>query len=90
MNRPILKLLMVLMLSSQVLVTASAKDMYSVVINHEEQYSLVPAGTRLPAGWKQTGFKGSREKCLDHIEEVWTDMRPGLRKQRAMELNRKM
>ena len=90
MNRPILLLLSALMLSSQALVTASAGDLYSVVINHEEQYSVIPAGTRLPTGWKHTGFKGSREKCLDHIEEVWTDMRPNLRKQRAIELNRRM
>ena len=50
---------------------------YTVVINHEEQYSIWPEGDReLPAGWTAVGKSGSREECLDHIEEVWTDMRP--------------
>jgi len=48
---------------------------YKVVINHEEQYSL-----RLPGqndrGWRDTRFSGGLRACRDHIEEVWTDMRP--------------
>lgn len=49
---------------------------YRVVVNHEEQYSIWPSDKDLPMGWRATGFEGSREACLDHIEEVWTDMRP--------------
>ena len=49
---------------------------YSVVINHEEQYSVWFADRKLPEGWKETGFKGTKQECLSHIEEVWTDMRP--------------
>ncbi len=49
---------------------------YKVVINHEEQYSIWPAGRELPKGWDAEGFDGSKQECLDHIEEVWTDMRP--------------
>ena len=48
---------------------------YKVVINHEEQYSI-----HLPEqkerGWRDTGFSGSLGSCRDHIEELWTDMRP--------------
>ncbi len=49
---------------------------YQVVINHEEQYSIVPMEWPVPRGWKATGARGSLEKCQDYIEEVWTDMRP--------------
>ena len=49
---------------------------YQVVINHEEQYSIWPANREVPAGWQAVGRNGSRQECLDYIEEVWTDMRP--------------
>lgn len=49
---------------------------YSVVINHEEQYSIWPANRAIPDGWKAVGKKGTKEQCLAYIEEVWTDMRP--------------
>lgn len=49
---------------------------YLVVVNGEEQYSIWPAGRDLPAGWTAVGEARSRTECLDHIEEVWTDMRP--------------
>jgi MbtH protein len=49
---------------------------YRVVVNHEEQYSIWPAGRELPLGWTAEGFQGSREACLDHVQEIWKDMRP--------------
>lgn len=49
---------------------------YQVVVNHEEQYSIWPAGRELPLGWKAAGKSGSKAECLEHINEVWTDMRP--------------
>ncbi|GJM08195.1 MAG: hypothetical protein DHS20C11_04710 [Lysobacteraceae bacterium] len=49
---------------------------YKVVINHEEQYSIWPADRENPLGWKDVGKSGSKQECLDYIEEVWTDMRP--------------
>jgi hypothetical protein len=27
-------------------------------------------------GWKDAGKNGSKERCLDYIKHVWTDMRP--------------
>ncbi|KAB1928267.1 MbtH family NRPS accessory protein [Micromonospora noduli] len=50
--------------------------MYRVVVNQEEQYSVWPVDRELPAGWLATGHRGTRDDCLAHIEEVWTDMRP--------------
>ena len=56
--------------------TAAAADRYVVVVNDEEQYSIWAEGRTVPAGWQPVGVSGSRESCLDHIGEVWTDMRP--------------
>lgn len=49
---------------------------YQVVINEEERYSIWPTYKEIPAGWRQIGFSGTKQTCLDHISEVWTDMRP--------------
>ncbi|MCC6606159.1 MAG: MbtH family NRPS accessory protein [Anaerolineae bacterium] len=49
---------------------------FNVVVNHEEQYSVWPAERELPLGWTTVGKSGSKQECLDYIEEVWTDMRP--------------
>ena len=54
----------------------TTSDMRQVVVNHEDQYSLWPRDQQPPAGWRPEGFTGSRQECLDHIDEVWTDMRP--------------
>lgn len=55
---------------------------YTVVMNHEEQYSIWPAERELPLGWQAVGQTGSKDECLAYIEEVWTDMRPlSLRRQ---------
>lgn len=56
--------------------TDSGDLRYLVVRNDEEQYSIWPEGRDLPAGWHAEGKSGSREECLEHIEAVWTDMRP--------------
>jgi MbtH protein len=47
-----------------------------VVVNDEEQYSLWPIDRELPLGWREEGFSGAKQACLDHIEKTWTDMRP--------------
>ena len=58
--------------------------LFDVVVNHEEQYSLWPAEDPPPAGWRTVGVRGSKTECLEHIERVWTDMRPrSLRERRS-------
>lgn len=52
------------------------EENYFVVMNDEDQYSIWPAGREVPAGWKIEGTKGTKQECLAHIEQVWTDMRP--------------
>ena len=55
---------------------------YTVVVNHEEQYSIWFAGREIPLGWREVGKSGTKPECLAYIEEVWTDMRPlSLRRQ---------
>jgi len=49
---------------------------YKVVYNHELQYSIWPTWKPDPPGWTTEGTKGTKEACLEHIEKVWTDMRP--------------
>jgi len=49
---------------------------YRVVVNDEDQYSIWWLDRELPLGWREEGTAGTRQECLDHIELVWTDMRP--------------
>ena len=49
---------------------------YKVVVNHEEQYSIWLVGRENALGWNDAGKEGTKQECLDYIEEVWTDMRP--------------
>lgn len=51
-------------------------DLYKVVINHEEQYSIWRQNRENPAGWKDAGKCGPKDECLAFIREHWTDMRP--------------
>jgi MbtH protein len=53
-----------------------AFDHFTVVINDEEQYSIWPTELDVPAGWRETGTTGTRDECLRHIDQVWTDIRP--------------
>ena len=48
---------------------------YKVVVNHEEQYSIWPADRENALGWRDAGKTGTKQECLDYIEEVWTDLR---------------
>lgn len=57
---------------------------YTVVVNHEEQYSIWPTFKAVPNGWREVGKKGLKPECLAYIKEVWTDMTPlSLRKSLA-------
>jgi MbtH protein len=49
---------------------------FFVLVNHEGQHSLWPAGIAAPNGWSTVLQDSSRQDCLDYIREHWTDMRP--------------
>jgi MbtH protein len=55
---------------------AKDEQLYAVVRNEEDQYSIWPADSTPPAGWILEGTTGTREECLGHIDRIWTDMRP--------------
>ena len=50
--------------------------LFNVVINIEEQYSIWPSYKPLPSGWKEAGYQGDEESCLQFIQKNWIDMRP--------------
>lgn len=49
---------------------------FRVLVNHEQQYSIWPEWKSVPGGWADTGVSGDKQTCLDHVNKVWTDMRP--------------
>ncbi|MEV0275645.1 MbtH family protein [Streptomyces sp. NPDC050610] len=49
---------------------------YTVVRNHEDQYSIWPEDRAAPDGWEPVGVTGPKSECLFHIDDVWTDLRP--------------
>ncbi len=49
---------------------------FDVVMNHEQQYSIWPSYKAIPLGWSKVGVSGDKKTCLEHIDKVWTDMRP--------------
>jgi len=51
-------------------------EVFRVLVNHEEQYSIWPEWKAIPGGWRDTGMKGDKKACLEYVEKVWTDMRP--------------
>lgn len=54
---------------------------YRVVVNREEQYSIWPEDREIPEGWRDVGESGTKQECLDYIDQIWTDARPlGLKK----------
>ena len=65
--------------------TEAIAELYTVVINHEEQYSIWPQDREIPLGWRDAGKSGDKQACLDWIDEVWTDMRPLSLRQRMEE-----
>ncbi len=65
------------------------KTIFTVVVNHEEQYSVWPVTRELPLGWQEAGKQGSKDECLAYIEEVWTDMRPLSLRKKMEEMTRR-
>lgn len=52
-------------------------EIFIVLINHEEQYSIWPHWKPIPGGWSAVeGVKGDKKTVLEFVEQTWTDMRP--------------
>jgi amino acid adenylation domain-containing protein len=50
-------------------------DVYRVVVNDAQQYSIWPLDVTLPFGWQAEGKVGKKQACLAHISTAWIDMR---------------
>ncbi|MCC9308189.1 MbtH family protein [Kitasatospora sp. RB6PN24] len=49
---------------------------FLVLVNDEEQHSLWPAFTAVPAGWRTVYGPSTHDQCLAYVDENWTDLRP--------------
>lgn len=49
---------------------------FYVLVNDEDQHSLWPTFSPVPAGWNVVFGEDSRAACLEYVEKNWTDMRP--------------
>lgn len=49
---------------------------FRVLVNDLQQHSLWPTFARVPDGWTVMFGPGSREACLDFIEQNWADITP--------------
>ena len=52
------------------------QEIFVVVVNDEEQYSIWPSYKELPAGWRAAGKSGTKDECMAYIQEIWVDFRP--------------
>ena len=48
-------------------------ELFKVVINHKEQYSIWPANRENPLGWRDGGKEGTKRACLDYIKTLWNN-----------------
>jgi MbtH protein len=68
--------------NQQTMVPEDSSELYYVVKNTEEQYSIWPHYKKIPEGWEAVGEPKPKAECLAYIENIWTDMRPlSLRRQ---------
>ena len=52
-------------------------EVFIVLVNQEEQYSIWPHWKAVPGGWRAVhGVRGDKKTVLEHVERMWTDMRP--------------
>ncbi|UTY59425.1 MbtH family NRPS accessory protein [Massilia sp. erpn] len=52
-------------------------EVFIVLVNHEEQYSIWPQWKAVPGGWSAVeGVSGNKKAVLEYVERTWTDMRP--------------
>ncbi len=64
------------------------QELYLVLINNEEQYSLWPNCKSIPEGWKLVKKESTKDECLAYVDKYWTDMRPLSLKKRIKELQK--
>jgi MbtH protein len=56
--------------------TELESDLFVVVLNQEDQYSIWQEGRAVPSGWRVLGDAAPKSDCLARIDDLWTDLRP--------------
>lgn len=51
-------------------------QLFLIVVNEQEQYSIWPVDKSLPNGWMSISEPGKKEECFEQINRLWLDMRP--------------
>jgi MbtH protein len=51
-------------------------QIYIVLVNEEEQYSLWLSHKDIPTGWTNVGFSGTKGECMEYVDKIWTDITP--------------
>ena len=64
-------------------------QIFAVVFNDQEEFSIWPVDRNLPLGWTRLGFEGTEQECLDHIDSIWTLRRPEVLRQKKDEVARR-
>ncbi|WP_405998019.1 MbtH family protein [Streptomyces sp. NBC_00829] len=49
---------------------------FHVLVNDEDQHSLWPTFSEVPAGWRIVFGPAGRAASIAYVEENWADMRP--------------
>jgi MbtH protein len=45
------------------------QKVFKVVVNHEEQYRVMPASQQTPQGWRDAGKTGTEAECLKYVKD---------------------
>lgn len=51
-------------------------DLFIVLINSKNEYSLWPSNKSVPDGWKYDDFSGSKDECKAYIDAHWLSLMP--------------
>jgi MbtH protein len=49
---------------------------FKAITNQEGQYSIWPFYKKIPDGWSDAGFSGTKAECSGYVDKNWSDMRP--------------
>lgn len=55
---------------------------FTVVVNHEESYSVWETGKPLPEAWRATEVTGTKEECVAYVNKMDWEQRLKNREQR--------
>ena len=51
-------------------------DLFIVLVNPSNEYSLWPSDKALPDGWKHANFSGTKEECKLYVDQHWLALMP--------------